>query len=217
MLRLDHVVWAVPRIAPVVARLGADHGLIALPGGTHPAWGTRNAVVPLSGAYLEIVEVADAEVATHGFGGRVATVAAAGGGLAAWCVAVDDITVFAAGRGLHVTPGSRDTPDGGRLTWRVAGMAEAMASPDLPFMVEWDDPACAPGMLKARHPCGDARVTTLTIATHGAVGEWAYCPELNLGVTTDDGPPGPRSLRLFTDAGDVVVPHPAPPDRVPTS
>lgn len=211
------MVWAVPRIAPVAAHLEADHGLIALPGGTHPAWGTRNAVVPLSGAYLEIVEVADAEVATHGFGGRVATVAAAGGGLAAWCVAVDDIAGFAAEQGLHVTPGSRDTPDGGRLTWRIAGIADAMASPDRPFMIEWDDPASAPGMLQARHPCGDARVTSLNIATHGAVGEWACCAGLDLEVTIDDGPPGPRSLSLFTDAGDVVVPHPVPPNRVPAS
>lgn len=200
------MVWAVPRIAPVAAHLEAAHGLIALPGGTHAAWGTRNVVVPLSGAYLEIVEVVDAEVATHGFGGRVATVAAAGGGLAAWCVAVDDIAEFAAERGLHVAAGSRDTPDGGTLTWRVAAMAEAMAAPDLPFMIQWDDPACAPGMLQARHPCGDARVTALDIATHGGIGEWEHYPGLDLGVTTDDGPPGPRALRLSTDAGDVVVP-----------
>jgi len=199
-------VWAVPRIAPVAARLEAHHGLIALPGGTHPAWGTRNAVVPLSGAYLEIVEVADPTVATHGFGGRVATVAAAGGGLAAWCVAVDDLATFAAEQGLHVSPGSRDTPDGGRLTWRIAGMADAMASPDRPFVIEWDEPACAPGMLQADHPCGEARVTTLHIATHGTVDEWLTCAGLNMVTTTDDGPQGPRALGISTTNGDVSVP-----------
>ena len=76
---LDHVVWGVPSIAPVAERLLADHGLLTLSGGVHPAWGTQNAIVPMSGAYLELVEVCDSEAPMVGFTQAVARAAADGG------------------------------------------------------------------------------------------------------------------------------------------
>lgn len=180
---LDHVVWAVPAIAPVAERLRADHGLLTLRGGTHPAWGTRNAIVPLSGAYLELVEVADHDAPLVGFTGRVAEVAAGGGGLAMWCERVDDIASAAGERGYDVVPGVREHTDGSVLSWQVAGMPQACAHPVLPFLIQWDDPAAMPGAIAIDHACGEIT-----------------------GVHLDVGPAGPRSLRITCAAGDLVLP-----------
>lgn len=180
---LDHVIWAVPDIAIAADALRRDHGLITLPGGRHPAWGTRNAIVPLNGAYLELVEVEDPEAPMVGFTARVAEVAAAGGGLALWCERVDDITAEAAVRGYEVVPGTRENDDGSVLSWRVAGIPQACATPLLPFLIQWDDPARMPGALAAAHRCGAIEK-----------------------VHVDVGAQGPRDLRITTDSGVIVLP-----------
>ena len=164
---LDHVVWGVPAIQPVADALLATHGLTTLPGGVHPAWGTRNAVIPLAGAYLELVEVFDPDAPMVGFTAVVARAADAGAGLCMWCERTDDIEADAATRGLHVTHGERDNPDGSILTWRVAGMAEACADPAMPFLIQWDDHATMPGSIVVDHPAGEARIVGLDIEPSG--------------------------------------------------
>lgn len=178
MTELDHVIWAVPSLDTAIAALREGHGLAAVPGGSHPAWGTRNAIVPLGGAYLELVEVADPDAPMVGFTARVAEVAAEGGGLALWCERTDDIGHEAAVRGYDVVPGSRENPDGSRLSWRVAGMPQACATPLLPFLIQWDDPAAMPGAIVVDHPCGAIEKVHLEIGAHG--------PEI-LRITTGDG------------------------------
>jgi len=157
----------MPAIAPVAEALLADHGLVTIGGGLHTAWGTRNAIVPLAGAYLELVEVADPDAPLVGFTRRVADVAAAGGGLALWCERVDDIGSEAAERGYDVVPGIRENPDGSVLSWRVAGMPNACATPVLPFLIQWDDPAAMPGDIAVDHPCGVIERVHLNVGPHG--------------------------------------------------
>ena len=183
MTTLDHVVWAVPAIAPIAAGLLDDHGLVTIGGGLHPAWGTRNAIVPLAGAYLELVEVADPDAPVVGFTRRVADVAAAGGGLALWCERVDDIGSEAAERGYDVVPGMRENPDGSVLSWRVAGLPQACATPLLPFLIQWDDPAAMPGDIPVHHPCGAIE-----------------------RVHLDVGPHGPRDVRISYPGGEITIP-----------
>lgn len=180
---LDHVIWAVPDIALAAEALRLDRGLVVLPGGRHPAWGTRNAIVPLNGAYLELVGVDDPEAPVVGFTARVAEVAAAGGGLAMWCERVDDIAAEAAVRGYEVMPGTRDNDDGSVLSWRVAGLPQACATPLLPFLIQWDDPAAMPGSIAVEHPCGAVEKVHL-----------------------DVGPHGPEVLRITTAGGTITLP-----------
>lgn len=183
--QLDHVVWAVPSIGDVADHLLMHHGLRTLPGGVHPAWGTRNAVIPLDGAYLELVEVADPDAPRVGFTARVAEVAAEGGALALWCERVDDIDAEAAVRGYEVVPGTRRNADGSVLSWRAAGMPQACATPVLPFLIQWDDPAAMPGAIRVDHPCGKVRSVHLDMEAHG-----------------------PRTLRITVAGGEMLLPAP---------
>lgn len=185
MAQFDHVVWAVPSIRDAAGDLLARHGLRALAGGVHPAWGTRNAVVPLDGAYLELVEVADPDAPLVGFTARVAEVAGAGGGLAMWCERVDDIVAEAAMRGYEVVPGSRTNDDGSVLRWQLAGIAQASVTPVLPFLIQWDDPATMPGAIAVAHPCGAMERVHLDVGRHG-----------------------PRTLEVTTTSGEIRLPGP---------
>lgn len=164
---LDHVIWATPDIESLAVALRRDHGLVTLPGGRHPAWGTRNAIVPLDGAYLELVQVDDDDAPMVGFTARVADVADAGGGLALWCERVEDIGHQAAVRGYEVVPGTRENDDGSLLSWQVAGIPQACAAPVLPFLIQWDDLAAMPGAIAVDHPCGAIEKVHLDVGAHG--------------------------------------------------
>jgi hypothetical protein len=209
---LDHVVWAVPSITATADFLRTGCGLATLPGGRHPAWGTRNAIVPLGGAYVELVEVEDPARAILGFGGAVRDAARDGGRLILWCVATPDIGDEADALGLDVVPGVRENPDGTVISWRVAGLPEALAHPDRPFLIQWDAPRAAPGTLIAAHPHAPVRTLSLMLAG----------PQDHDAVPLDDGvlvamragaPRGPASLRIATARGEVVLPPAAPRPR----
>src|SRR3712207_8062190 len=58
-LALDHVILAVPDLDQAADRLERVLGLRATRGGRHPDLGTENALVPMGGAYLELVAVTD--------------------------------------------------------------------------------------------------------------------------------------------------------------
>lgn len=167
---LDHLVWATPSIGDAARLLLDTHGLVALAGGEHPAWGTRNAVVPLRDCYLELVEVADADAPDVGFTRRIREVAGGGGGPALWCARVEGIDPAAAALGYHVVAGRRENPDGSVLSWRVAGMPQACADPALPFLIEWDDPSAMPGLLDVKHPCGAISAARVLVDRHGLHG-----------------------------------------------
>jgi glyoxalase-like protein len=138
---IDHVVVAVRDLDAAAARLAAEHGLTALPGGRHPGAGTANRIVPLGDAYLELMAIVEPdEAATSLFGRLVAQRLERGEGVAAWCVRPDDLESAAAERGLELAAASRVRPDGVELRWRLAGVAEAIADPSRPFLIAWDVP-----------------------------------------------------------------------------
>lgn len=160
---IDHVVLGVAEPDAAAESLLESHGLVSLPGGRHPAWGTANRIVPVGSAYLELVAVAEPDVAAASqFGAWVADMAAGRCGWG-WAVRTDDIEVTAARLGLEVVAGSRVTPDGTELRWRLAGVETAASERALPFFIEWDEGTPLPGTTDARHRVGDVRLVGLTV------------------------------------------------------
>lgn len=154
MIRLDHLVLAVADLDAAAAALRARTGLAAVPGGEHPAWGTRNAIVPLGSAYLELVAVADpARARGSTFGRAVAGAAAGGGALIGWAVEPDDLDAATARAGVDQLRGARERPDGTMLSWSMAGAEEGLPR-GLPFFLRWDDPASNPARTAAPHADG---------------------------------------------------------------
>jgi len=155
-LEIDHVVIGVPDLEVAASRLYDEHGLAALAGGHHPAWGTANRIVPLGSTYLELVAVVDPEVAAgSAFGTWVADMAAGrtGGG---WAVRTHDMAATAERLGLDVVAGSRVASDGRELRWQLAGLpSDDDVDRSLPFFISWADGTPLPGSATVRHRDGE--------------------------------------------------------------
>jgi hypothetical protein len=137
-VRIDHVIWATADLDATAERFVREHGLPDGGGGRHVGIGTHNRVFPLGGGYLEVIAVADPEEAAASLIGRA--VAAAPEGPFGWAVAVEDVPSHAQRLGLDVTAIERDG-----LTARLAGVAQAMAEPWLPFFIQRDPGVADPG------------------------------------------------------------------------
>ena len=142
-LAIDHVILATRDIEATAACLEGDHGLASLPGGRHAGHGTGNRIVPLGSAYIEIMGIVDeAEAAASPMGSWLREMTAEGARLAALCLRTDapGFDATAEHLGLRPLPMSRDAPRGLTLSWRLAGLPEAMADPSHPFFIDWQVP-----------------------------------------------------------------------------
>jgi Glyoxalase-like domain len=149
-VRIDHAIIAARDIEVVADRLWERHGLASLPGGRHPGWGTHNRIVPLAGSYLEIIGVVDENEALRDPMGRwLLAHTATGDPLMGWCCETGDIERLSRRLGLALERGSRERPDGSRLSWRLAGREVALGAK--PFFIAWDEPEMRPGLLSAPH------------------------------------------------------------------
>ncbi|HET7704426.1 MAG TPA: VOC family protein [Candidatus Limnocylindrales bacterium] len=142
ILGVDHVVLGCADPDATAADLEIRLGLAATGGGRHEALGTRNRLVWLGDAYLELVGVFDPNLARESWLGRpVLAALERGGGLATWAVAVDDLAET-----LRWTPpdvdlvgpldGERRRADERVVRWRLAHPADL--SPTAPFLIEHD-------------------------------------------------------------------------------
>jgi len=153
VIELDHVLVAVDDLAAGAQTFEERFRLGSYEGGRHPGWGTANRVVPLAGAYIELVAVVDeAEARRSEFGSWVLSRR----GPLGWAVR-GDIETIAQRLGLAVSEGSRQTADGRTLRWRFAGVERAIAAPCFPFFIEWAPGTTLPG------DGGTARLTRLDL------------------------------------------------------
>lgn len=188
-MRIDHVVYATSDLDAAAARLEAELGLPSVPGGRHAGMGTHNRIVPLGGGYLELLAVADpAEAAASPLGAVLqARLAAAGDGLWAWAVAVDDAEPVASRLGVATTAITREG-----LTARLVGVAESLRDPSLPFFIDRDLGVEDPGA------AGDAGgITWVEVAGDAAVLE-RWLGGAGLPVRVVDGPPAVRAVGIGT-------------------
>jgi Glyoxalase-like domain len=190
-VRIDHVIWKAEDLESTASRIEAEYGLSQDGGGRHVGIGTHNRVFPLGGGYLEVLAVADPEQAQHSPLGQA--IVAAPEGLFGWALAVDDVDAHAARLSLEVTTIARED-----LTARLAGVAQAMADPWLPFFIERDSGIADPGAT------GDAGgIAWLELAADAErLTTWLGGADLPLRLAADDRPRGVRALALAS--GTVI-------------
>jgi hypothetical protein len=202
---LDHVLIAVADLEDAAREFEARYGLASVEGGHHPGWGTANRIVPLGGAYLELVAIVDAQQAPHNPLGRwIGRAHPAPTALLGWVVRTDDLDPVARRLGLAPIPGSREPRDGNTLRWRLAGLEQAVAEPSLPFFIEWEEGTPFPGDVAVRHPAGAVEIARLDL-TGDPDRLRSWLGDHRLPVTVSPGDPALRSVVLAGSGGDIVL------------
>lgn len=204
MVEIDHVAVIVPDLMAAHEHFASDHGLVSVEGGRHTGHGTANRIVPMGRQYIELMAVVDPQEASGSpFGSWVAS-RSGEENIGLLCLRTDDIVDVAERLDLEPAPMTRETPDGKVLSWRLAGLPEAMTQ-GLPFFMQWDvPPESYPGRLAASHRVeveGYAWVE-LSGDEHRVV-EWVGTGSLPLRFV--DGEAGPVAACISTSAGDIVI------------
>ena len=206
MLRLDHVVYAVPDLDEAAVRFRGEFGLDSTEGGRHERWGTANRIVPLGDQYLELVTAVDEPMAAETrFGKGVLERAARGGGWFTMAAVADDLEAVASRLGIEVGSGSRTRPDGQTVRWRMAGLDDPRREAGMPFFLTWDVPdELHPGRARAGH---GVRATGLGRVEVGGDPErlrtWLGGDELPIRVT--DGEPGIHRVAISIPDGELMI------------
>jgi glyoxalase-like protein len=138
---VDHLVYATPDLATGVERLQRLLGVQATPGGQHPGAGTRNALIALGAAtYLEIIGP-DPEQPKPPQARRFGIDDLTAPKLVTWAAKSSDLETLtgdALRQGIQlgpINPGSRRTPQGVLLAWRLT--VTALADGIVPFFIDW--------------------------------------------------------------------------------
>lgn len=228
-LGIDHLVIACADPDAAAALLERDLGLVAGGGGRHEALGTFNRLVWLGDTYLELIGVFDRALAERSWiGAPTVRALDAGGGLATWAVATDDIDGEVArlndggARLAEPMAGERVRPDGQVVRWRLSVPREL--GPEWPpFLIEHDAMAAewSPRDRATRaaeiHPLGaTVRLTTLEVPISDAPGTIAslmrtvrigpFRPSL-AGGGRRDATVGGQTLRLRPGRSQSGVPE----------
>jgi hypothetical protein len=186
-VRIDHVIYAAEDLDAAAAKLHAEFGLTAVVGGRHDGHGTHNLIVPLGGGYLELLGVADAQEAAQSVFGSalMARLARSGEGWFAWVVAVPDVGPVARRLGTTIITLRREG-----LSARLAGVAEAMQEPFLPFFISRDPRVGDPGA------SGDAGGIEWIEVAGNPVRLERWLDSARMPVRVVQGPPGVRAVGI---------------------
>jgi hypothetical protein len=206
MLRLDHVVYAVPDLDEAAVRFREAFGLDSTEGGRHERWGTANRIVPLGDQYVELVAAVDeATAAQTGFGRGVLERASGGGGWLTIAAVAEDLDAVAARLELEIGSGSRTRPDGEILRWRSAGLDDPRREPWMPFFLAWDVPdGLHPGRARAGHGVRAHGIAWVEAGGDAErLREWLGGEELPIRVI--EGEPGVRRVGVATSDGEIVI------------
>jgi hypothetical protein len=167
---VDHLVYATVDLDRGIAEVERVLGVRASPGGQHPIWGTRNALVALgSSSYLEII-APDPDHSSPSEERPFGLEALASSRLVGWAAKGSGLTNFrdaAAQHGVElgrVLSGSRKQADGTVLTWKLTDLRCVVADGIVPFFIDWGKsphPALVASRgatlvgLRAEHPDAD--------------------------------------------------------------
>lgn len=206
MLEFDHVIVAVQDLASAAERFHAQYGLASLPGGRHTGLGTGNRIIPLGSSYVELMAVVDEEEAKSSpLAAWVSQMTEGGDRLAAVCLRTDDIEGAADRLDTEPIAMQRSRPDGEVLTWRLAGLADTLEDPSLPFFIQWDVPInMLPGNSEASHLIEPLGIDWVEIAQDPQkIHQRTGADHLNIRIA--DGEPGLRAVGIATTDGVVTI------------
>jgi hypothetical protein len=202
LTRIDHVMICPPRLDQGIeayTRIGFD----VYPGGESSARGTHNAIAFLAEDYLELASVSDREAyLAANPGGGLPEFLARGGGFRYVIVQSDDLAADVAamrGRGVDVSeprPGSRRTPAGQALSWKLAVLGPGNPLPLL-FIQHLTPLAERRGQVPRtdQHPNGALRIDRVYIVVPDvAAGAETYGRVLGMAV-----PPVQRGAVIKAD------------------
>ncbi|MDQ6747202.1 MAG: VOC family protein [Candidatus Dormibacteraeota bacterium] len=204
MLEVDHVLIAVGNLDEAAARFETEYGLRSVDGGRHADWGTANRIIPLGREFIELIGVDDPDRAIeHPFGRWMLERVADGDHLLRCCLRPGDIDETAERVGVAPIEGSRETPAGESVHWRLAGLEAAM-SENLPFFVEYHPDSQYPGALTVKHPSQAMGIAWVEIGGDpDKLRDWLG--EEVAAVRLVGGKPGVKSVGVITADGDLVL------------
>jgi hypothetical protein len=203
---IDHVVVLAPDAADAARDLRRDRGLGSERGPSLPLAGTRGYIVPLRPpAYLEVLAIEDRHTAAESESGRRALACeAAGFGLLAWSVLVDDLEAVSERLGITIFDYTIPHGDGTLRGWRAVS-----GPPHLPFFIDYPNNGDRLGRWRAMydrvgHTCAPSGFSELIISgSETEMTNWLGPHDLPL--TFLPGRQGIREARIATLRGDVVV------------
>jgi hypothetical protein len=141
---LDHILWAVPDRDRGMETFHRLTGVEPAIGGSHPGYGSCNALASLSAStYIEILAPDHAQDLTGTWGADVAALSAPQ--MYTFCMACPDLEAMAeraAGAGIAVEEPaamSRTTPEGVHLQWRIMRLNDPRWPGRLPFFIDWQE------------------------------------------------------------------------------
>ncbi|HVT76869.1 MAG TPA: VOC family protein [Acidimicrobiales bacterium] len=190
MYAVDHVMVVVADLDEAARRYDSDFGVVAVPGGRHPGFGTANSIIPLGDAFIELVVVEEA-AASPLAEFLSARLASDGEGIVGVCLRPADFAAVAARLDSPIVPMSRTRPDGAL----VHGM---------PFFISWAVDENHPARITVAHPSGARDIAWVEIGGDPErVRRWLGEDEAPLRLVGGD--PGPHRYAVTTASGELTL------------
>lgn len=203
---IDHVVTVVADADVTAQEFRDRYGLGSERGPLLPFAGTRGYNVPLlPPIYVEVLGIEDREAARSSESGRRALAReAAGCGLLAWAVLVDDLDAVSERLGVEIFDYTIAHGDGTLRGWRaVSGPAH------LPFFIDYPNNGNRLGRWQSMydrvgHTCAPVGFSELTISGSASeMTDWLGRHDLPLRFVA--GRDGIQEARIATARGEVVI------------
>jgi len=160
---IDHIVVVVPQLEPAKSSY-TRLGFTVVAGGSHPAYGSRNALVAFADrSYIELIAFENPAL-KHPWAEKLTT----GGGLIDFCLRTSDLRADVQafrGAGIDIsdpTPLTRTRPDGYLLKWVLAIPARDCGI--VPFLIEDETPRDERVPRQSEHRNGVLAIAALTVA-----------------------------------------------------
>ncbi|HSM07907.1 MAG TPA: VOC family protein [Gemmatimonadota bacterium] len=137
---IDHLLYGAPDLEIGMDAVERLLGARPVPGGRHPAYGTRNALLSLGPAcYLEVISP-DPGLPTPDRGLGFGIEGTTSPRLLTWAMRSREIETAAERAGLGpVEDGSRERADGTVLRWRLTDPYAERMDGVLPFLIDWGE------------------------------------------------------------------------------